>query len=34
MRVPPGELRKLLGVTDVAYSLTSSPLAITDSTLA
>jgi len=34
MRVPPGELRKLLGVTDVSYALTSSPLAITDSTLA
>jgi len=34
MRVPPGELRKLLGVTEVSFSLTSSPLAITDLTLA
>jgi hypothetical protein len=32
--VPPGELRKLLGVTDVSFSLSSSPLAITDLTLA
>ena len=34
MRVPPGELRKLLGVTDVAVSSSASPLAITDSALA
>jgi 3',5'-cyclic AMP phosphodiesterase CpdA len=34
MRVPPGELRKLLGVTNVAYSPSTSPLAITDSALA
>jgi hypothetical protein len=34
MRVPPGELRKLLGVTDVAVSSSASPLAITDHSLA
>jgi len=34
MRVPPGELRKLLGVTDVAVASTPSPLAITDHSLA
>jgi 3',5'-cyclic AMP phosphodiesterase CpdA len=34
MRVPAGELRKLLGVTSVAVSSSSSPLAITDSALA
>jgi hypothetical protein len=34
LRVPSGELRKLLGVTDVSFSLSSSPLAITDQTLA
>ena len=34
MRVPPGELRKLLGVTNVAFSSAAAPLAITDSALA
>ena len=34
MRVPPSELRKLLGVTNVAFSSSTSPLAITDSSLA
>jgi hypothetical protein len=32
--VPAGELRGLLGVTNVAYRPGSKPLAITDSTLA
>ncbi|THD42345.1 MAG: metallophosphoesterase [Bradyrhizobium sp.] len=34
LRVPPGDLRKLLGVTDVAFSAIASPLAITDRSLA
>jgi 3',5'-cyclic-AMP phosphodiesterase len=34
LRVPPGELRKLLGVADVTVSSSASPLAITDRALA
>jgi len=34
MTVPPGELRKLLGVTSVAVKQGKSELAIIDSTLA
>jgi 3',5'-cyclic AMP phosphodiesterase CpdA len=32
--VPPGELRSVLGITDVVYRVGKEPLAITDSTLA
>jgi 3',5'-cyclic AMP phosphodiesterase CpdA len=32
--VPPGELRSVLGITDVVYRVGQEPLAITDSTLA
>jgi 3',5'-cyclic AMP phosphodiesterase CpdA len=32
--VPPGELRSVLGITDVVYRVGNQPLAITDSTLA
>jgi hypothetical protein len=34
MRVPAGELRKYLGVTEVAYAPNAAPLAVTDSALA